>query len=380
MNALRRRFDDEDEDDLFSTPEFKPSAKVVRIQPKATATAATQSTKSTVERGENSLQIPLCVTFVLDVIQPVEFDEKLSKPPLLDERRSKKASLFAQRMRLPAKDDSGSGTSATAATTPLPIVENVTEHTFTSATTTSNAPVERFQLGLSFPPVVALNDLQSNSLSSTTSTTSTNDQHITEDGDARNIETLLQVAARDSDKMLRDMSEQEIDESRSELLSQLSPAVIQMLKTKNLKPRRGGKLAADAPVTVEQAEATKLAWTRDIDPVVDAAPTTVLRFGFDGKVMRQVDVDVSVGLHHHGDQGDACVCACVYDMHIHTAALPGYSIGELVHLSHSSVAAQRALALQVLRRIFESRHTADVTVSVLCCDVVRRTNHSCRVC
>ncbi|KAJ9476655.1 RNA polymerase II-associated protein RBA50 [Pseudozyma hubeiensis] len=69
-----------------------------------------------------------------------------------------------------------------------------------------------------------------------------------------------------------------------------------------------------------------------------------LRFDFSGvSIERGVQTDHTYlsGLHHHGDDQDA----------------PGYTVAELLHLSRSTVAAQRQLALNVLGRICEHHPT-----------------------
>ncbi|GAC93338.1 cytoplasmic protein [Pseudozyma hubeiensis SY62] len=69
-----------------------------------------------------------------------------------------------------------------------------------------------------------------------------------------------------------------------------------------------------------------------------------LRFDFSGtSIERGVQTDQTYlsGLHHHGDDQEA----------------PGYTVAELLHLSRSTVAAQRQLALNVLARICEHHPT-----------------------
>ncbi|KAJ1030181.1 hypothetical protein NDA16_001092 [Ustilago loliicola] len=68
--------------------------------------------------------------------------------------------------------------------------------------------------------------------------------------------------------------------------------------------------------------------------------STELRFDFSGQVIQgdvQTHKTYLSGLHHHGDDQEA----------------PGYTFSELIHLSRSTVAAQRQLALNVLGRICE---------------------------
>ncbi|KAJ2778656.1 hypothetical protein H4R18_004470 [Coemansia javaensis] len=65
-------------------------------------------------------------------------------------------------------------------------------------------------------------------------------------------------------------------------------------------------------------------------------PVSHIRFAFDGQILaEEADVPVGAGLHHHGDDPDK----------------PGYTIPELLHLSRSTVPAQRAVALATLGTI-----------------------------
>ncbi|KAJ2745518.1 hypothetical protein GGI20_002122 [Coemansia sp. BCRC 34301] len=65
-----------------------------------------------------------------------------------------------------------------------------------------------------------------------------------------------------------------------------------------------------------------------------AKPVSHLRFAFDGQIMTELESDTPThaGLHHHGDNPDK----------------PGYTIPELLHLSRSTVPAQRAVAMSTL--------------------------------
>ncbi|KAJ2696055.1 hypothetical protein H4218_004846 [Coemansia sp. IMI 209128] len=65
-----------------------------------------------------------------------------------------------------------------------------------------------------------------------------------------------------------------------------------------------------------------------------ARPVSHIRFAFDGQIMTELESDTPTyaGLHHHGDNPDK----------------PGYTIPELLHLSRSTVPAQRAVAMSTL--------------------------------
>ncbi|KAJ2057163.1 hypothetical protein GGI17_005815 [Coemansia sp. S146] len=66
-----------------------------------------------------------------------------------------------------------------------------------------------------------------------------------------------------------------------------------------------------------------------------AKPVSHIRFAFDGQIMTELESDTPThaGLHHHGENPDK----------------PGYTIPELLHLSRSTVPAQRAVAMSTLR-------------------------------
>ncbi|KAJ2235542.1 hypothetical protein IWW45_002523 [Coemansia sp. RSA 485] len=63
-------------------------------------------------------------------------------------------------------------------------------------------------------------------------------------------------------------------------------------------------------------------------------PVSHIRFAFDGQIMteEQMDIPTMAGLHHHGENPDK----------------PGYTIPELLHLSRSTVPAQRSVATSTL--------------------------------
>ena len=97
------------------------------------------------------------------------------------------------------------------------------------------------------------------------------------------------------------------------------------------------KYFPDEPDAVPAA----LEWTVSPNPTT----TSSVRFDFHGHVTTDSrhtwaeapDSTYLAGLHHHGSE----------------QSVPGYTLEELLHLAQSSVASQRALALQVLQRISE---------------------------
>ncbi|KAJ2157328.1 hypothetical protein GGF46_004582 [Coemansia sp. RSA 552] len=66
-------------------------------------------------------------------------------------------------------------------------------------------------------------------------------------------------------------------------------------------------------------------------------PASKIRFAFDGQILGEAESDIPThhGLHHHGEDPDK----------------PGYTIPELLHLSRSTVPAQRSVAVALLGRI-----------------------------
>lgn len=89
-------------------------------------------------------------------------------------------------------------------------------------------------------------------------------------------------------------------------------------------------------------ETSKLAWmTQPVPKQVSSTYESIsdMRFDFQGNLIEldktTSDVPTHLGLHHHSDNPH----------------LPGYTLGELVHLSRSVVAGQRCLSVQMLGRI-----------------------------
>ncbi|KAJ2718674.1 hypothetical protein GGI07_005644 [Coemansia sp. Benny D115] len=96
--------------------------------------------------------------------------------------------------------------------------------------------------------------------------------------------------------------------------------------------RKRDAVAAAAAATEAETEGNGV----DQDPL--SKPSAHVRFAFDGQIMTedQAEIPTQAGLHHHGDDPDK----------------PGYTIPELLHLSRSTVPAQRSIALSVLGCIF----------------------------
>ncbi|ETP11776.1 hypothetical protein F441_12739, partial [Phytophthora nicotianae CJ01A1] len=192
---------------------------------------------------------------------------------------------------------------------------------------------------------------------------------------------------------LQEMSPQEILEAQQELLRTLDPELVKKLKNRNKKERKReenmvktrNKVAIGESIMKhdegneqiqkeemikslaavkteeelkEQAkllpaeERAKLDWTQTTKkdekvangkkialPVAEDA--TLERFDLDGKLLEATDAELPVhsGLFHHGDDPDAA----------------GYTLPELLHLARSSVASQRAMALNVVAKILHNR-------------------------
>ncbi|KAL3669399.1 hypothetical protein V7S43_005795 [Phytophthora oleae] len=201
---------------------------------------------------------------------------------------------------------------------------------------------------------------------------------------------------------LQEMSPQEILEAQQELLKTLDPKLIEKLKNRRKcgkkEEKKKEKRVISAPTKqttkvlvgksvvkheeeeeqlqkeemikslaavkteeelLEQAkllpaeERAKLDWTQNTEkkdgksaqhkkiarPVAEDA--TLERFDLDGKLLEATDAELPVhsGLFHHGDDPDAA----------------GYTLPELLHLARSSVASQRAMALNVVAKILHNR-------------------------
>ncbi|KAJ1826079.1 hypothetical protein LPJ56_002365 [Coemansia sp. RSA 2599] len=78
-------------------------------------------------------------------------------------------------------------------------------------------------------------------------------------------------------------------------------------------------------------------------------PVSLIRFAFDGQIMteEQMDIPTMAGLHHHGENPDK----------------PGYTIPELLHLSRSTVPAQRSVATSTLACILHKINVGGWDVS-----------------
>ncbi|KAG2766515.1 hypothetical protein PC129_g9298 [Phytophthora cactorum] len=197
---------------------------------------------------------------------------------------------------------------------------------------------------------------------------------------------------------LQEMSPQEILEAQQELLRTLDPKLVEKLKSRRKKEKKreenvvkaGKKVSIGesivkhdeekeqvqkeemikslAAVKTEEElheqskllpaeERAKLDWTQTTKtdekahgkkisrPVVEDA--TLERFDLDGKMLDATDAELPVhsGLFHHGDDPDAA----------------GYTLPELLHLARSSMASQRAMALNVVAKILHNRQLQEHT-------------------
>lgn len=147
------------------------------------------------------------------------------------------------------------------------------------------------------------------------------------------------------------MSEQELEEARQDVLSQLSPESISILLNRSKKPTASrlpssaaARQTAQEQKAAEQAERDKLAWMdASVQPppppeAVDEQDSVYRRVRFDlqGNIIdASADIPRHKGLHHHGDEPDKA----------------GYTLAELFYLVRSTVASQRAMVLTTLARI-----------------------------
>lgn len=176
---------------------------------------------------------------------------------------------------------------------------------------------------------------------------------------------------------LSSMTEEEMEEAHRQIMQNLNPALVDLL-LKNAASKYGvvdSKKEEEKIESVEvkevietvvetdliEAETEKMEWTI---PVADdkasnknakrlANLASTYRFDFNGELLLQdkaKDLPTHLGLHHHGDHPE----------------LAGYTLGELLHLSRSTVASQRALALKTIGKILDRLNThtnEDVTIS-----------------
>ncbi|ORY90533.1 hypothetical protein BCR43DRAFT_499450 [Syncephalastrum racemosum] len=169
------------------------------------------------------------------------------------------------------------------------------------------------------------------------------------------------------------MSEQELEEARQEVLSQLSPESISILLNRPKKPAVysspsvAARQTAQEQKAAEQAERDKLAWMdTSLQPpplpeAVDEQDSVYRRVRFDlqGNIMdASVDVPRHKGLHHHGDEPDKA----------------GYTLAELLYLVRSTVASQRAMVLTTLSRILWRAKSATEPVWVDILRIFRRAD------
>ncbi|KAL7994548.1 putative RNA polymerase II-associated protein [Plasmopara halstedii] len=187
---------------------------------------------------------------------------------------------------------------------------------------------------------------------------------------------------------LQEMSTQEILEAQKELLGSLDPELVKKLKnrrkkTENIEEVRNESFKTQVTIgesivknedreketliknlaavktekelkeqekllTVE--ERAKLDWTQSISKnsrvsrkrvAQIAKEPTMERFDLNGKIVEATNADIPVhsGLFHHGDDPE----------------IAGYTFPELLHLTRSSVASQRAMALNIVAKVLHNR-------------------------
>ncbi len=160
------------------------------------------------------------------------------------------------------------------------------------------------------------------------------------------------------------MTEEEILESRRQLMSSMDPSLVAFLKSKRTaKPTvtttNAPELAsvADGQVVapkkprlqglhMDRSEPEKMEWTKDVPappPREDLRSGYSARFDFDGRLLpfgygeeeHDAPPDSGSGLYHHGEEPNR----------------PGYSVEELLTLARSTNAQQKVLALNSLAAI-----------------------------
>ncbi|KAI9004855.1 hypothetical protein CLU79DRAFT_841181 [Phycomyces nitens] len=169
----------------------------------------------------------------------------------------------------------------------------------------------------------------------------------------------------ENSRRIANMSEQEIEEARQEIMGTLSPASIEILMNRRKNGKQADKNTIQRqPVDEDEdeeeeeriemkktyfanvpEEADKLAWMRKTKEVEQDEPMTPnetvyrkLRFDLHGRPVNPlVEVPRHQGLHHHGDEPEKA----------------GYTLAELLHLVRSQVPSQRAMILTTIGRIIE---------------------------
>ncbi|ORZ26489.1 RPAP1-like protein [Lobosporangium transversale] len=213
--------------------------------------------------------------------------------------------------------------------------------------------------------------------------------------------TLMEQIDEENKQKLANMSQQEIEEERAELLRNLDPELVKkfmrrsmvkrrvsfsegikvedkVLKMHDIKSGRSGsgfqakrheEEEGDHPLAMKKryfsnvpAEPEKLEWMgiegieesdvgmkhmpgKSVAPgpqpytVSESDPPAAhFRFNFSGRIVNEEDVPVHLGLHHHGMD----------------PAKAGYTLSELLHLIRSTVPSQRILPLNVVAKVIDN--------------------------
>ncbi|KAG0096058.1 RNA polymerase II associated protein 1 [Podila epicladia] len=208
---------------------------------------------------------------------------------------------------------------------------------------------------------------------------------------------LMEQIDDENRQKIANMSEQEIEESRAELMRNLDPELIKKLLSRRTVPRRvsfsEGIKVEDKVVSIQEArivhdhssfqakrheeeegdhplamkkkfypdlpaEPEKLEWMgiegasegakvpgKSIAPgpqpytVQEADPAAAhFRFDFAGRIINEEDTPVHLGLHHHGADPTKA----------------GYTLSELLHLIRSTVPSQRIIPLNVVAKVLNN--------------------------
>uniref|UniRef100_T1KVE7 Nuclear transcription factor Y subunit n=1 Tax=Tetranychus urticae TaxID=32264 RepID=T1KVE7_TETUR len=174
-----------------------------------------------------------------------------------------------------------------------------------------------------------------------------------------------------NDKLLGNMSSEQILAMREEILSKLKPDQIEFLKQRKRKQTSNNESAKTSSTNIEEkmevtpildkidddlpiplnvikehnwlhmdvVEEEKLEWCRPVKESENAT-TANARFDFSGNIVMDGNKSTEEGLYHHGDEPDR----------------PGYSLPEIYTFIQSSFDAQKIIGLKILAKLMDKVH------------------------
>jgi hypothetical protein len=152
----------------------------------------------------------------------------------------------------------------------------------------------------------------------------------------------------DSDRLLSNMTEEEIRSERDHLLSQLDPVLIERLRQLGISKKKKKtfvkpeeELRIKEVIEGNSLEEEKRKWMDEtyIQPPSQPELSNLPRYDFDGLVIDSTkDYSSQSGLYHHGLEPDR----------------PGYTVVEIVQLIRSTLPGQRSLNMELLSRIINN--------------------------